>query len=193
MTNLTDSKQAIRRWALDRRAQQPDKEALSRQIIDRLITLPEFAAARTVLIYLDVRSEVRTRHALPDLLKSGKQIIVPWCEQDALAIFRLESLEDLAPGAFGILEPQVTLRDDQARQVQVGTLDLVVAPGVAFDRWGGRLGHGMGYFDKLLARVRSDATLVGLAFECQMVERVPMESHDVRLHHILTEAAVYSP
>lgn len=192
MTNLTDAKQTLRRLALDRRAQQADKDALSRQIMARLVALPEFVAARTVLIYLDVRSEVRTRDALPDLLKSGKQIVVPWCEDEELALFRLESLDDLAPGAFKILEPREALRNDSASRVKADALDLIVAPGVAFDRSGGRLGHGMGYFDKLLAGVRSDATLVALAFECQMVERVPMDPHDVRLHHIITEDAVYS-
>ena len=192
MTNLTDSKQAIRRLALDRRAQQADKDALSRQIMFRLFALPEFTAARTVLIYLDVRSEVRTREALPALLASGKQIVVPWCEHDELALFRLQSFDELMPGAFRILEPRTELRDDPLRRMQANELDLVVAPGVAFDRLGGRLGHGVGYFDKLLAAVRNDATLVGLAFECQIVESVPMEPHDVRLHRIVTEAAVYS-
>lgn len=170
---------------------QENKDELSRQIVERLVALPEFAAARAVLIYLDVRSEVRTRHALPDLLLQDKRIVVPWCENDRLRLFHLQAACELDRGAFAILEPRGDLRERPERIVEPAELDLIVVPGVAFDRRGGRLGHGMGYFDRLLAEARPDATLVGLAFECQLFDQVPLEAHDVRLDFIITESGIY--
>jgi 5-formyltetrahydrofolate cyclo-ligase len=69
---------------------------------------------------------------------------------------------------------------------------MVVVPGVAFDRSGGRLGHGKGYYDKLLVRIRPDAHIVAVAYECQLFPEVPMLPHDVRMHKVVTESAVYT-
>jgi 5-formyltetrahydrofolate cyclo-ligase len=185
-------KAAIRRVALDRRAAQANKDTLSRRIVETLVALPEFTAAAAVAIYLDARTEVRTRRSLPKLLASGKRIVVPWCDQDELRLFALESPDELATGRFGILEPQSELRHQVERQVSPAEIDLFVIPGVAFDRRGTRLGHGRGYFDRLLARARQDAKLVGLAFECQLFDTLPSETHDIRMHQIITENGVLS-
>jgi len=72
-------------------------------------------------------------------------------------------------------------------------LDLIVVPGVALDRQGGRLGRGKGYYDGLLREVRRDAFLVAPAFECQMVDKVPMQPHDVPMHQIITEKEIHTP
>jgi 5-formyltetrahydrofolate cyclo-ligase len=185
------TKETLRRFALDRRALQPEREALSQVIVETLFDLPEFAAAGTVLLYLDARTEVRTRHALPDLLSSGKRIVVPWCEAGELKLFRLGGIDELASGSYGIMEPRVELRLNAARLASPEELDLLVVPGVAFDRRGGRLGHGRGYFDKLLAGVRRDAALIGLAFDCQIFDDVPIEIHDVSMHYVITETTTY--
>jgi len=78
-----------------------------------------------------------------------------------------------------------------AKHVDVEELDLIMVPGVAFDRRGGRSGHGMGYYDKLLEHARPDTPLVALAFECQLFEEVPTAEHDVYMDKVVTEAAVY--
>jgi 5-formyltetrahydrofolate cyclo-ligase len=185
-----ETKDELRRVAIARRAAQPDKDALSSQILETLVSLPEFAAATTVMIYLDARSEVRTRPALPSLLAGRRRIVVPWCDGDHLRLFLLRDMAELAGGRFGILEPRAKLRDLSDRNVAPRELDLLAIPGVAFDRRGGRIGHGRGYFDRLLAEVRPDATLAGLAFECQMFDRVPMQAHDAPMHLVVTETGV---
>ncbi len=160
--------------------------------MDRFLALPEYQAAGTVLFYVDIRAEVRTRPALPAALQSGKRIVIPWCNEDGgLDLFPLESLDELDIGKFGVLEPRAELRTRRAKRVAPEEVDLVMVPGVAFDRRGGRLGHGKGYFDRLLKQVRADAPLVALAFECQMVDAIPMESHDVFMDKVVTEIAVY--
>ncbi len=187
-----DRKRQIREQAHAARQAQPHKDEASRRIVGRLLVLPEYRAARTVQFYVDVRAEVRTRPALPAALQSGKRIVVPWCnETGGLELFRLESMDELDVGKFQVLEPRAELRTRPAKQVAPEDVDLVMAPGVGFDRRGGRLGHGKGYFDKLLRQVRSDAPLVALAFECQMFDAIPMEPHDVFMDKVITETTVY--
>lgn len=153
--------------------------------------LPEYAAARTVMFYVDVRTEVRTRQSLPEALGHGKRIVVPYCVDGALELFRLESMDELAIGMYKILEPKPELRAAPGKPVDVRELDLVMVPGVAFDRRGARMGHGMGYYDKLLEHARADAPLVALAFECQLFPEIPTQEHDVFMDKIITEQALY--
>ena len=143
------------------------------------------------MYYVDVRDEVRTRHALPAALASGKRIVVPYCKEGELELFHLENMDELELGMYRILEPKVALRAVESKHLQPADLDLVMVPGVAFDRHGGRTGHGKGYYDKLLQHARADAPLVALAFECQLFEEIPAESHDIYMDKVVTEAAVY--
>lgn len=188
----SEQKHQLRTEALSRRAAQADKETVSRQILERLFSLPEYQAAETVLFYVDVRGEARTRWVLPDVLSSGKCLVVPYCVGTELELFRLRDLSELTAGRFGILEPDPVLRDLSDRRVAPEELDLLIVPGVAFDRRGGRLGHGFGYYDRLLARTRLRVLKIGLAFECQIVPLVPMEPHDVPLDAVITENGISS-
>lgn len=183
-----ESKQRIREQAHANRNAQPEKDALSARICAAFVALPEYAAAKTVLYYVDVRSEVRTRPALPAALTHGKRIVVPWCnDRGELELFHLQDMGELAVGMYKILEPKPELRSLPAKQVDVKSLDLVMVPGVAFDRRGARMGHGKGYYDKLLEHARADAPLVALAFECQLFPEIPTQAHDVFMDKIITE------
>jgi 5-formyltetrahydrofolate cyclo-ligase len=193
MNDVQTRKQQLREQAHAARNALTDKDALSVTIMERFLALPAYATAKTVMYYIDVRSEVRTRFALPAALASGKQIVVPWCNAAGeLELFHLESMEELAVGMYKILEPKAELRDLPAKNRKPEDLDLVMVPGVAFDRRGARMGHGKGYYDKLLQHARADAPLVALAFECQLFEEIPMAGHDIFMDAVLTEAAAYT-
>ncbi len=156
------------------------------------MALPEYAVADCVLFYVDVRHEVRTRTDLQLALDSGKTIVVPWCNADGeLELFRLTSMQQLKVGKYQILEPCVALRTDPENRVDARQVDLVMVPGVGFDYHGARIGHGKGYYDKLLARTRPDAPRIGLAFECQMFEHIPTDAHDQLMDTIVTEERIY--
>lgn len=185
------SKSQIRELAHARRNALPHKDELSRQIVERFFALPAYQSARTVLFYLDVRSEVRTRHSLPEALSSGKKIVVPYCVDGELELFHLEAMEELAVGMYKILEPRPELRSRPEKRVDVHDVDLIMVPGVAFDRQGGRTGHGKGYYDKLLEQARPETPLVALAFECQLFDAIPMLPHDIFMDLVITEQAVY--
>lgn len=189
--SLFERKKAIREQAHANRNAQVDKDAISRGIVARFMALPEYAAARTVMFYVDVRSEVRTRHDLENALASGKRIVVPYCVDGELELFHLENMAELETGMYKILEPRADLRTVAAKRIAIEELDLVMVPGVAFDRRGARTGHGKGYYDKLLEHARRDTPLVALAFECQMFDEIPTEEHDIFMDKIITEAAVY--
>jgi 5-formyltetrahydrofolate cyclo-ligase len=190
--DLAERKRLIREQAHANRNAQANKDELSRVICDRFMALPDYAAARTVMFYIDVRAEVRTRHSLPAALASGKTIVVPWCnDRGELELFRLESMEELAIGMYKILEPKLELRNLPEKHCRPEDLDLVMVPGVAFDRRGGRMGHGKGYYDKLLQHARPNTPLVALAFECQLFPEIPVAPHDIFMDKVITEAAVY--
>jgi 5-formyltetrahydrofolate cyclo-ligase len=188
LDELRERKQTLRAQISAARNALADRDARSERIGARVVRLPAYAAARVVHCYIGVGSEVQTRSLLTDLLAAGKQLVVPWCAPGkVLNLFRLTDLDQLAPSRFGLLEPRADLRSVLAHQVAPGDLDLLLLPGIAFDRQGGRLGHGAGYYDRLLWQVRFDALSVGLAFECQLVDEVPMLDHDVFLDGIVTE------
>ncbi|HEV7281102.1 MAG TPA: 5-formyltetrahydrofolate cyclo-ligase [Pirellulaceae bacterium] len=189
--DLQERKNQLREQAHANRKAQPDKEEVSQRIVERLVARPEYAAAKTVMYYIDVRTEVKTRHALPDALASGKRIVVPYCVEGELELFLLESMEELSVGMYKILEPREDLRSVPEKRVAVEELDLVVAPGVAFDPRGARMGHGMGYYDKLLEHARPDTPLIALAFDCQVFPEIPTQEHDVFMDLILTESTVH--
>ncbi|MFO0946926.1 MAG: 5-formyltetrahydrofolate cyclo-ligase [Planctomycetota bacterium] len=185
------AKKEIREQAHANRKAQENKEELSARICETFVAQPEYANAKTVMFYVDVRTEVRTRHYLPTALTHGKKIVVPYCVNDILELFWLTSMDELSIGMYKILEPKPELRDVPEKKVDVKELDLIMVPGVAFDRTGARMGHGFGYYDKLLEHARPDTPLFALAFECQLFPSIPTQAHDVFMDKVITEKAVY--
>lgn len=188
---LADVKNEIRKAAHAARKDQPEKEGVSKRITARVMSMPEYKSAGCVMWYVDVRDEVRTRHALPDALASGKKIVIPYCVDGELELFWLESMDELETGMYKILEPREDLRNVASKRIEVTDLDLILVPGVAFDAMGGRTGHGKGYYDKLLENARAQTPLVALAFECQMFDKIPMHDHDIYMDKVVTEEKVY--
>ena len=184
-------KSQLREEARARRNRQQDGKRLSGQIFQRLAELPEYVRAGTLMLYLSFRSEVGTHQFLHRAWSEGKRVVVPYCVGDRLELFRLESPDELAPGTLGILEPVAPLRTAAERRVAAAKLDLVVVPGLAFDRQCGRIGYGKGYYDRLLHEVRGDAALVAVAFQCQIFPEVPVLPDDVRMDRIVTEESIY--
>ena len=193
-TNLTEfqaKKKAIREEAHKLRNELPEKDSLSLGICKTLVDSEEYKKAKTILWYLDARSEVRTRHFIPAALQSDKKIIVPYCVDGFLQLFHLKTMDDLSVGMYKILEPKTELRDLPEHRVEVQDIDLIVVPGVAFDRRGARMGHGFGYYDKLLEHARKDTPFIALAFECQLFPEIPTAPHDMFMDKLITEKTVY--
>lgn len=189
-------KQHQRRLAYDARQAQADKDRVSEDICRRFVSLPAYRQATTMMWYLHCRSEVRTLPALTQELHRGKRCVIPYCTKDnfgqnQLGLWLLEDLDELVAGTWGILEPPQSRWLEEKKQVDPKALDLIMVPGVAFDRRGGRLGNGAGYYDRLLAQVREDTELVGVCYEAQLLDKIDMASHDVYMDKVITERTVY--
>lgn len=164
-------------------------------IVARLAQLAEFRTARVAAAYCGFGDELDTRPFLEAVLAAGKVLALPRIVRgaDRLELYAARNLdEDLVPGTWGIREP------DPARCARVapGEVDFVLVPGVAFDAEGGRLGYGKGYYDRLLSEILAGnprVRAVAAAFDVQLVDRVPMEPHDVRLDAVITESSHFSP
>jgi 5-formyltetrahydrofolate cyclo-ligase len=189
---ILQQKQELRLSVAVRRENQQEADTLSRRIWDKILALPQFASARTVMTYLDIGNEVRTREYVPKLWQMEKRVVVPYCVGQDIHLFHLENMDELTPGTWKILEPKQEWRARLDRHVEAVELDLIIVPGLAFDRHGDRLGLGKGYYDRLLQHIRPDAVKIAVAFECQIVDKIPVLPHDVRMDMVITENAVYT-
>ncbi|OGJ43912.1 5-formyltetrahydrofolate cyclo-ligase [Candidatus Peregrinibacteria bacterium RIFCSPLOWO2_02_FULL_48_14] len=181
-------KQALRQEMREKRkALSPASYAKkSGEIHKQLENLKEWQSARTVLLYVSNEAEVDTHALLHDALEKNRRVFVPKTVGENLVICPLREWEDLKPGNFGILEPCEIVEEAHPE-----SMDLILVPGLAFDRRGHRLGYGKGFYDKLLKNTRGFK--VGLAFSEQVVEELPTEAHDVPLDLIITDSALIYP
>lgn len=155
-----------------------------------LETLPRWRAAREVLVYLAFRGEVDCAPLMEALWRRGARVLAPRCRPGArgeLDVACVTCFEELAPGAYGILEPD----PDRCPALDAFAPDAALIPAVAYDRRGGRLGFGQGYYDRLLARPGFAGTfLAGLAHPFQVVERLPLDPWDRPVHAVVTPQEV---
>jgi 5-formyltetrahydrofolate cyclo-ligase len=182
------SKASLRADVLDRVRRMPPREAAqrSRAVLERVKGLPAFQKSRTVLTYVALPTEVDTRPLISELLAEPRMVLVPVVRPDGRMIWsHLHALEELTRGPLGAPEPGPA----HFRPYPPGATDLVLVPGVAFTPRGERLGRGGGYFDRFLAEHAGPS--IGLAFEEQVVDALPMEPHDRRVSYVVTDTGVY--
>ncbi|MBI4698614.1 MAG: 5-formyltetrahydrofolate cyclo-ligase [Nitrospirae bacterium] len=172
-----------------------EKSNKEKAISKTLFALTEFRKAGTILFYASFRSEVTTMQIIKEALDMNKKIALPVVENEKkeLRLYRINDLSELESGYMGILEPSVRIN----RKITLRDIDLVIIPGAGFDEKGNRLGYGHGFYDKLLSKksLRTSNsmkhyTTVALAFEEQMIPKVPEDVHDVRVDKIITEKRV---
>ncbi len=165
------------------------RRELSARVGALLFSAPEFSAARTIFFFISFRSEVSTEPMIRQALSEGKRVCLPYTYPETRGMIASQITDfddDLEPGNYGILEP----RADKVRDVPPKELDLIITPGVAFDETGGRLGYGGGYYDRFFTARREGCPLVALAFEMQLVKKVPRDGHDLPVDLIVTERRV---
>lgn len=159
-----------------------ERRGRSAAACDRLAGLPELAAAEIVALYAALPDEADPGPARDALERTGCRIALPRVS-DAGTLVIVGADGELAPGYRGVLEPA-------GEPLPVEAIDVIVVPGVAFDRDGGRLGRGGGHYDRLLASVTASTTSIGLAFSFQLVEHVPVLDHDQPVDVIVTDEEV---
>ncbi|WP_246096632.1 5-formyltetrahydrofolate cyclo-ligase [Paenibacillus sinopodophylli] len=154
----------------------------------------EEQGAAAIMVYVAFRSELDFSALIEWCWRTGVDVIVPRCiaMDRSMTLYYLRSWDDLQVGAYGIMEPDPD-RAEMAEQVRPS---VVLVPGLAFDRQGGRLGYGGGYYDRFaeaiqnVNREHADMIWLGAAFEEQLIDEVPLEQHDLRMSGIITERGV---
>ncbi len=167
-----------------------DRAYKSRDIVEKVLLLEQIRNSHLIFVYASFRSEVETFELIDRLIELGKRVAVPLtlCQQKDMLAVEIEKRErDLVPGYCGILEP--SLARVATHSVVRNEIDAVLVPGSVFDRCGGRLGYGGGYYDRFLASIPS-ASRIGLAFDLQLIERVPLQKHDQLMDWTITEREI---
>ena len=153
----------------------------ARRVEEALFGLREIRAAGSVALFSSFGSEIPTDGMASRVLSEGKTLLLPFLTPDGMEMGGVADPEELVPSRYGPREPP------GRRGVDPATIDVIVVPGLAFDRRGHRLGYGGGSYDRYLARLRPDATRIGIGFDLQVVDRVPAGETDERLHLLVTE------
>jgi 5-formyltetrahydrofolate cyclo-ligase len=183
---MDESKHALRVAVLSQRHLLPTAkfEALSRTIQARVLGSSLYRFAQGIALYSAMQNEVSTDDIRDDALRIGKSVFFPRLGAGGGLVFvEIQSAADLAPGRFGIPEP-----NGENLLGHYGDIDLlIVVPGVAFDHNGNRLGRGQGFYDRLLQSSGPRVTAIGLAYEFQVVKSVPVDSWDEKVRFIVTE------
>lgn len=152
-----------------------DAEKLQQKFID----LPEFFAAKVVALYVGRDDEVDTRPIIREALRQGKTVILPRVAGGGIEWRAIDNLDELEMGPYNIPQPKIT-----NPTIDVKEAPLLLAPGVAFDLKGGRLGYGKGYYDRSLTGYQGKVAAV--AYPCQIIDEIPLDAWDVKVDILLT-------
>lgn len=155
---------------------------LSSIIISKILRLKKIKDFQNYLIYLPTKNEVDTKLLIHFLIQNRKNIYVPALVENDWTISQFKSLDGLVKNKYKTLQPK------KISAVSSNKIDVAIVPGVAFDKKGVRLGYGKGVYDNLLKKFKG--LKIGLAYEFQIVERLPAESHDLKTDLIVTEKQV---
>lgn len=167
-------------------------EEQSSSISSRLMPMQEIIDAGIVFVYMHFRSEVQTNLIINRLLNKGKTVAIPKtlpAQSRLVAVKITDPDHQVDPGYCGIPEPKEEIIETESCNPEA--IDVVIVPGSVFDKQGGRLGYGGGYYDRFLVNDAPNALRIGLAFELQITERVPVEPHDQLMDYIITEENFY--
>ncbi len=184
MDGIIEKKKRVRKEILTKLKTQEEEDCKRKSALiqRKLFRMSVFKKARAVMFYIALRSEVNTDQMIKEAQKEGKIVSVPVCAADRVTIrpCLLDGTAALKEGPYGVREPV------NERYIPVESLDMVIVPGLAFDRKGNRLGRGKGCYDRFLRRLNDTTISVGLAFDLQVVPSVPTSAHDVNVHTVIS-------
>ncbi|SFC42129.1 5-formyltetrahydrofolate cyclo-ligase [Clostridium uliginosum] len=184
--SILDKKRELRKNILKirREIDLKEKNEFDKIIENKFYESAFYKHSKNLFIYISYESEIETKDIIKKALKDGKNIYIPRIEDDTkvMDVVKIVSLDNLVENKYGILEPA---KDELA--VDPNEFDLIIMPGVAFDKTGGRMGYGAGYYDKYLKKIVKPVSKVAFAYDFQVINEVPIDSHDIPINYILTE------
>ncbi len=162
-----------------------EKARKSGIIKDKLFNEEAFNKAKVVMFYVSLKDEVNTMSMIDEAVKIGKRVCVPVIIKEDKRLIAGEIKDrqtDLERQHFGIYQP----KKGRAKEVPLDDIDLIVVPGIAFDKENMRLGRGHGYYDRFLCALPDKVRTIGLAFDFQVIEHLPKDSHDIPVWKTIT-------
>jgi 5-formyltetrahydrofolate cyclo-ligase len=179
-------KQAVRQAIQEIRDLIPSEERKTKtqEIAERFYSLREYRDAKNILLYYPFRSEIDTTVIITRAITDGKRIILPRVSGKTLELFYVDDIKkDLKPGTYGIMEPD----RDLCTSAKYSEPDIVVVPGVGFDRHKNRLGYGGGFYDRLIPKLSKNIQKIALCFQVQIINHIPSLAHDIRVDKVISE------
>jgi len=183
-------KENIRKIIRSKRKKLPNgyREKSSKTIEKKFLDTSYYLNSKNILIYHPIKGEVDTEIIIREALKDKKNIILPRVHNNRLKLFFVENPPgQLEKGAYSIMEPVPRL----CRPAGIHDIDLIVIPGVSFDKNLNRLGYGGGYYDKILENVPEKTKKIALCFNIQLVNKIPVMEHDIKVDVLITETEIY--
>ena len=181
-TAVVSGKEKIRNYIRQRKqvVTETDKSLDAQRVFDKIELMSEFEEAHTVLLYWSMPDELPTHNFIVKWSKR-KQILLPVVKDDDMLIKPFSGKEDLKRSTFGIWEPD-------SQKEYMSQIDLVIAPGIAFDKNKSRLGRGKGYYDRFFVNKR--IVKIGIGFDFQLLESVPTQQYDIKMDKIITPSFI---
>lgn len=160
------------------------KQNKDKIILEKLLNSSYYKKSRIIFVYVSMDEEIDTHGFIKKALNSGKEICVPKVisKDRGMSAIKIEDFSKLKPcGKYKILEPE-----NFHNKIDEKYIDLVIVPGLAFDRKGGRIGYGGGFYDRLFLKLKKNTPKIALSYDFQVIEDVPMEEHDILIDGIIT-------
>lgn len=163
----------------------------SQCIIEKLNKLECIMNAVNIMCYVSFGSEVETHNLISNWINSGKHISVPYVEKthdkgNRMLAVSISGLDELSPGTYGILEPVLEEKNIVAPQ----KFDVIIVPGTAFDEKKNRMGYGAGYYDRFLKETSTECSKIGVCYDFQVYEEIPVDQFDVPVDMIITDKRI---
>ena len=164
-----------------------ERKFLSQVVTEKFLTTPIYKNSLTIMAYSSTALEIRLGEFFLTALSHGKILAIPFIEGREMFAAKLSSFDELEIGAYGIL----TVKNAADKIIDAKNFDCIVTPGLAFDANCNRLGKGGGYYDKFFVNA-VNAKKIALAYDCQLVEKIPVAPYDVKVDVVITPNKFFS-
>ncbi len=187
MTEQTKAKKMCRQWVREeqKKLSWTYRKEADAKICKRILALPHYQQAQSVLFFFGKENEVQTAMLLQQAWADGKRVLLPRCmEKGIMEVYPIFAMQDLERGKYGIYEPKA---DGMA--VPKAEIDFAIIPCMSADRYGNRLGHGGGYYDRYLADAAFTTAVI--CYARLLLPQIPTEVHDCRMDLVVTEQDIW--
>ncbi|HNX17534.1 MAG TPA: 5-formyltetrahydrofolate cyclo-ligase [Methanoregula sp.] len=186
---MSEEKDRVRQVLRRKKDELDPKDRLKKSNEISIHLLKLIRNGETVMVFTSKEKEVNTRPLITALFLRGNPVVVPIIVKEDISL-RLSYLRDfsaLVPSTFGVPEPLGSEITADANDI-----DTIILPMLGFDRAGGRIGYGAGYYDRFLSK-NPNLLKIGVAFACQEIDRLPVDENDIRMDYIVTEDGIVYP